>query len=267
MLVLIRGAGDIATGIALRLHRSGPARGHDRPRPAPRPSAAPSASPPRIADWRGHGRGRDGAVYAPVHGRAGGGNISSAGREIPVLADPAAAPAATRCGPTRSSTRFSPSATSAPASADAPVVVGVGPGFTAGEDCHAVVETMRGHTLGRVIYRGSALPNTNIPGLIGGYRRRARPARPGGRRVSPAAAGHRRARWRPGDVAGDGGAASPCAAPLTASCAGILPERDAGTHGHEIRRRRPPLPAGILLSPPRTRRWPSAAACWRRSCT
>ena len=52
---------------------------------------------------------------------------------------------------------------------DAPVVVGVGPGFTAGEDCHAVVETMRGHTLGRVIYRGSALPNTNIPGLIGGY--------------------------------------------------------------------------------------------------
>ena len=52
---------------------------------------------------------------------------------------------------------------------DAPVVVGVGPGFTAGEDCHAVVETMRGHTLGRVIYRGSALPNTSIPGLVGGF--------------------------------------------------------------------------------------------------
>ena len=52
---------------------------------------------------------------------------------------------------------------------DAPIVVGIGPGFTAGEDCHAVVETMRGHTLGRVIYRGSALPNTNIPGLIGGF--------------------------------------------------------------------------------------------------
>lgn len=52
---------------------------------------------------------------------------------------------------------------------DAPVVIGVGPGFTAGVDCHAVVETMRGHTLGRVIYEGSALPNTNIPGLIGGY--------------------------------------------------------------------------------------------------
>ena len=52
---------------------------------------------------------------------------------------------------------------------DAPVVIGVGPGFTAEEDCHAVVETMRGHYLGRVIYRGAAIPNTNIPGLIGGY--------------------------------------------------------------------------------------------------
>ena len=52
---------------------------------------------------------------------------------------------------------------------DAPVVVGVGPGFTAGEDCHAVIETMRGHTLGRVIYSGSAIPNTNVPGLIGGF--------------------------------------------------------------------------------------------------
>ena len=52
---------------------------------------------------------------------------------------------------------------------DAPVVIGVGPGFTAGEDCHAVVETMRGHTLGRVLYQGSAQPNTGIPGLIGGF--------------------------------------------------------------------------------------------------
>jgi xanthine dehydrogenase accessory factor len=52
---------------------------------------------------------------------------------------------------------------------DAPIVIGVGPGFTAGEDCHAVVETMRGHTLGRVYYQGSALPNTNIPGRIGGF--------------------------------------------------------------------------------------------------
>ncbi len=48
-------------------------------------------------------------------------------------------------------------------------VLALGPGFTAGEDCHAVVETQRGHNLGRVIYSGSAAPNTGVPGLICGY--------------------------------------------------------------------------------------------------
>ena len=52
---------------------------------------------------------------------------------------------------------------------DAPVVIGVGPGFVAGVDCHAVVETQRGHDLGRVILQGKALPNTGIPGEIGGH--------------------------------------------------------------------------------------------------
>lgn len=52
---------------------------------------------------------------------------------------------------------------------DAPVVIALGPGFSAGTDCHAVVETMRGHFLGKVYYRGSAIPNTGIPGEVGGY--------------------------------------------------------------------------------------------------
>ncbi len=52
---------------------------------------------------------------------------------------------------------------------DAPIVIGVGPGFTAGQDVHAVVESMRGHYLGRLITKGSALPNTGVPGEIGGY--------------------------------------------------------------------------------------------------
>jgi xanthine dehydrogenase accessory factor len=54
--------------------------------------------------------------------------------------------------------------------ADASLVVALGPGFTAGIDCHAVVETMRGHRLGRVIWQGSALPNTGEPGEVGGRR-------------------------------------------------------------------------------------------------
>ena len=52
---------------------------------------------------------------------------------------------------------------------DAHVVVGLGPGFTAPQEVHAVVETKRGHDLGRVIYNGAAAPNTGIPGEIGGY--------------------------------------------------------------------------------------------------
>lgn len=52
---------------------------------------------------------------------------------------------------------------------DAETVIGVGPGFEAGVDCHCVVETMRGHNLGRCIWSGSAQPNTGVPGVIGGY--------------------------------------------------------------------------------------------------
>lgn len=52
---------------------------------------------------------------------------------------------------------------------DAPIVIGVGPGFEAKKDCHLVIETKRGHYLGKVIEEGSAIPNTGIPGNIGGY--------------------------------------------------------------------------------------------------
>ncbi len=52
---------------------------------------------------------------------------------------------------------------------DAPVVIALGPGFTAGKDCNAVIETMRGENLGKPLYKGMALPNTGIPGVVGGY--------------------------------------------------------------------------------------------------
>lgn len=52
---------------------------------------------------------------------------------------------------------------------NADIVIALGPGFTAGVDCHCVVETQRGHYLGKAIYRGSAIPNTGVPGDIGGY--------------------------------------------------------------------------------------------------
>ena len=117
MLVVIRGAGDIATGIALRLRRA-------------------------LALLE------EGIV--PVL-------VDPEGSCIPVLRPDGVVDAI--LAKKNLGTRIT----------DAPVVVGVGPGFTAGEDCHAVVETMRGHYLGRVFYTGSAQPNTGVPGLIGGF--------------------------------------------------------------------------------------------------
>ena len=61
----------------------------------------------------------------------------------------------------------------------AELVVALGPGFVAGSDCDAVIETKRGHRLGRVIWRGGAAPDTGEPGAVGGER---------GRRVLRAAA-------------------------------------------------------------------------------
>jgi xanthine dehydrogenase accessory factor len=52
---------------------------------------------------------------------------------------------------------------------EAPLVIGLGPGFTAGRDVHMVIETNRGHNLGRIILEGSAEANTGVPGVIGGY--------------------------------------------------------------------------------------------------
>ncbi len=51
---------------------------------------------------------------------------------------------------------------------DAPFVVALGPGFTVGRDCHAIIETNRGHDLGRVLWHGSAEPDTGTPGELPG---------------------------------------------------------------------------------------------------
>jgi xanthine dehydrogenase accessory factor len=52
---------------------------------------------------------------------------------------------------------------------DAPLVIGIGPGFVAGSNAHAIVESNRGYNLGRVIWNGTAEPDTGIPAAISGY--------------------------------------------------------------------------------------------------
>ncbi|MCI9037832.1 MAG: EF2563 family selenium-dependent molybdenum hydroxylase system protein [Oscillospiraceae bacterium] len=162
MLVIIRGGGDIATGIALRLYRSGMAVVICET-PAPTSIRRTVCFSEAVRQGTAEVEG----VAARLTDLGGVPGLLGQG-VIPVLADPAG-----DCiGP------LSPDVVVDAILAKrnlgthmglAPIVVAAGPGFTAGVDCHAVVETMRGHYLGRVIYDGSAQPNTNIPGLIGGY--------------------------------------------------------------------------------------------------
>lgn len=163
MLVVIRGAGDIATGIALRLRRAGleiVMTDLRQPTAIRRTVAFSEAVVHGEAVVEGVTARR---VESPAHAL----EILKEGA-VPVLADPGGA-----CIPA-----LKPGAVVDAILAkknlgtritDAPVVIGVGPGFTAGTDCHAVVETMRGHYLGRALYEGGAQPNTGIPGLIGGF--------------------------------------------------------------------------------------------------
>ena len=163
MAVIIRGAGDIATGIALRLHRAGfQIIMTDMPQPTSIRrtvcfSEALRLGEVLVEDVRA--RRTDSAREAL--------DIAGAG-EIAVVADPTCA-LLPELYPTALVDAILAKRNLGTSRGMAPVVIGVGPGFTAGEDCHAAVETMRGHTLGRVLYRGTPIPNTGIPGIVGGY--------------------------------------------------------------------------------------------------
>lgn len=162
MLILIRGAGDLASGIALRLFHAGLSVFMTE---AARPTAIRRTVAFSQAVALGETQVEDVTARLCQVGDVAG--ILAAG-EIPVLVDPEAA-AISVLRPQVVVDAILAKRNLGTRITDAPVVIGVGPGFTAGVDCHAVVETMRGHTLGRVIWAGSALPNTNIPGLIGGF--------------------------------------------------------------------------------------------------
>lgn len=165
MLIFIRGAGDIASGIALRLHRCGyRIVMSDLPQPTSiRRTVCFSEAILHGEAVVENVTARFAASEAQVDAILSRGDIAvladERGDAIRSLAPDAVVDAI--LFKRNVGTRIS----------DAPVVVGVGPGFTAGVDCHAVVETMRGHTLGRAYYAGSALPNTGVPGNIGGFTR------------------------------------------------------------------------------------------------
>jgi len=160
--ILIKGAGDLGTGVAWRLHKAGfPVIITELAQPlvVRRTVAFASAVYEGAITVEGITARRADSFDAVQH-------LLDAGI-IPVLVDPT----------TRAREIFAPDVLIDAVMAkhntgtritDAPFVIALGPGFTPGVDCHAVIETKRGHNLGRVWWDRPAEANTGIPGEIGG---------------------------------------------------------------------------------------------------
>ncbi len=162
--IILRGAGDLATGVALRLHRAGFRNllllEREHPLAVRRLVSFSEAVTLGSVSVEGIRAERITANDAEKPWRRDG--------VIPVLVDPAGKSIAS-LGPDVVIDAILAKRNTGTSIDDAKLVIGLGPGFTAGEDVHCVIETMRGHGLGRVIYSGAALADTGVPGSIGGY--------------------------------------------------------------------------------------------------
>ena len=164
-LVIVRGAGDISTGTIHRLFRAGfelLVLEAERPSAIRRKVAFSEAVYDGRATVEGAMAVRIGSAEEAARCRADG--------HIPLIVDPEGDSIALLkpdvvvdaiLAKRNLGTRMDM----------APLTIGLGPGFEAGRDVHFVIETMRGHDLGRIISKGSAAPNTGIPGTVGGYGR------------------------------------------------------------------------------------------------
>ncbi|MBI5249892.1 MAG: EF2563 family selenium-dependent molybdenum hydroxylase system protein [Desulfomonile tiedjei] len=162
--ILIRGAGEMATGCACRLHSSGFFRilmtEIDKPLAVRR--AVSFCEAVHEQTWTVEGieaiRIHDVREIFDVWER----------RVIPVLVDPRASSAKT-LKPDILLDAILAKKNEGTTINDAPLVIALGPGFCAGKDAHYVIETDRGHNLGRLMAEGYASPNTGVPGDIAGH--------------------------------------------------------------------------------------------------
>lgn len=161
--VLVRGGGDLASGVVYRLVNAGfPVLITElaQPKVIRRAVAFASAVFDDTITVEGiTARRIDAATDAPAVWAVG---------EVPVLVDRDGASIATfkpKIVVDARMMKHNPDMTQA----DAPLVIALGPGYVAGEDCHALIETKRGHYLGRVIWQGAAEPNTGQPGSVQGH--------------------------------------------------------------------------------------------------
>jgi xanthine dehydrogenase accessory factor len=164
--ILIKGAGDLASGVALRLWRSGFRIVMTE---LPQPTAIRRTAAFAEAAYDGR------AVVEGVAARCASSiaEVEAAWRQrtIPVLIGPDAS-LVRELRPAVIVDAIMAKRNLGTAIDDAALVIGLGPGFVAGQDVHAVIETSRGHYLGRVLWQGAALPDTGVPGEIGGQSRK-----------------------------------------------------------------------------------------------
>ena len=161
-IVVVKGGGDLGTGVVHRLHRAGfrvLITELAQPLVIRRAVALAAAIYQGVVTV-------EGVVGRRVQTDA---EIATAWQndEIPVLADPRATVVA-RLDPLAIVDAMIAKRNLGTHIDDAPIVVALGPGFIAGVDAHAVVETQRGHYLGRVILDGTAAPDSGVPGSTAG---------------------------------------------------------------------------------------------------
>ncbi len=160
--VVVKSGGDLGTGVAWRLHRCGF-------RVLVTETARPTVIRRAVAFASAVYEGRvavDGVGARLVEDDATIADAWAAG-DVPVLVDAGGA-SIERLQPDAMVDAILAKRNTGTRISDASIVVALGPGFCAGVDCHAVVETKRGHDLGRVLLEGSAAPNTGVPGSVGG---------------------------------------------------------------------------------------------------
>jgi xanthine dehydrogenase accessory factor len=158
--LLIRGGGDLATGVAVRLHRSG---FHVLIAELPRPLAVRRAVSFSEAVYEKKWKVEN--ITACLISGVDEIEAAFARNEIPVLVDPDLERLNASRFPFSGiiDARLTKKASPRINLESVPLTIGLGPGFTAGENCHAVIETDRGHTLGRVYWTGSASADTGLP--------------------------------------------------------------------------------------------------------
>jgi xanthine dehydrogenase accessory factor len=160
--IIIRGGGDIATGVAQKFYRAGFAV-------IILETAAPTAIRRTVALCEAVYDGTKQVEDTICQKIESPSQIESCikAKTIPLLIDPAAETIST-INPTAVIDAILAKRNLGTNKNMAPITIALGPGFTAGKDVHIVIETQRGHDLGRLIFKGEALPNTGIPAEIEG---------------------------------------------------------------------------------------------------